>query len=51
VAITKPPLAEVSFTARLSRSLKYPSPCFAKISGEGFTGYVHAMDKLIEKLK
>lgn len=25
--------------------------CFAKISGEGFVGYVHAMDKLIEKLK
>ena len=25
--------------------------CFAKISGEGFDGYVHAMDILIEKLK
>ena len=25
--------------------------CFKKISGEGFSGYVHAMDELIEKLK
>lgn len=25
--------------------------CFKKISGEGFDGYVHAMDELIEKIK
>ena len=25
--------------------------CFKKIAGEGFSGYVHAMDELIEKLK
>ena len=25
--------------------------CFKKISGEGFSGYVHAMDELVEKLK
>jgi 3-dehydroquinate dehydratase-2 len=25
--------------------------CFARVSGEGFEGYVHAMDILLEKLK
>lgn len=34
------------------RQVSYTSLyCFKKISGEGFEGYIHAMDELIEKLK
>ena len=33
---------------RISYAGKY---CFKKIAGEGFDGYVHAMDVLVEKLK
>ena len=34
------------------RKISYTSLyCFKKISGEGFDGYVHAMDELIEKTK
>ena len=34
------------------RKISYTSLyCFKKISGEGFDGYVHAMDDLIERIK
>lgn len=34
------------------RKISYTSLfCFEKISGEGFDGYVHAMDELIKKIK
>lgn len=34
------------------RQISYTSLyCFKKISGEGFDGYIHAMDELIERLK
>lgn len=34
------------------RKISYTSLfCFKKISGEGFDGYVHAMDEIIKKLK